>query len=198
MRLLAEQGTGDVLRAASIGTVGTCSAKNRTPLSRSTSKVSPSSGLNGFHVRSMHPYGPIAKPRTRANLHSCRRAVEAQQIWEVAEQTGFRSHPRQEMFAALDGSSSASKHRQVMLSNTTDRIPCKSKHKCCSLCFTQPQDLSSYCPWQRVHLSYWSSVCAAVSKCSVYSMISASRCSIVNGSMIHTGSDTRLVMSMPM
>ena len=33
----------------------TCSAKKRTPLSRSTSKVSPSSGLKGFHVRSMQP-----------------------------------------------------------------------------------------------------------------------------------------------
>ena len=51
-----------------LGLKHTCSAKKRTPLSRSISKVSPSSGLNGFHVRSMQPYGPIAKPRTQARL----------------------------------------------------------------------------------------------------------------------------------
>jgi hypothetical protein len=48
------------------------------------------------------------------------------------------------------------------------------------------------------HRSYWSSVPAAWSSWSVYSMISARRCRMVKGSMIHTGSVTSDVMSIPM
>ena len=44
---------------------------------------------------------------------------------------------------------------------------------------------------------YGSSVTAALSSESVYSMISAMFCSIVNGCMIQTGRMTRLVMSFP-
>ena len=45
----------------------TCSARKRTPFEgRSSSKVSPRMGLNGFHVRSLPPNGPMQKPATHA------------------------------------------------------------------------------------------------------------------------------------
>ena len=46
----------------------TCSARNRTPFSPSSSKVSPRMGLKGFQVRSFEPKGPRQKPAIHASL----------------------------------------------------------------------------------------------------------------------------------
>ena len=48
---------------------GTCSARNRTLCSLSSSKVSPRIGLNGFQVRSLPPKGPKQNAATQAILH---------------------------------------------------------------------------------------------------------------------------------
>lgn len=133
----------------------------------SSSNVSPRMGLNGFHVRSMQPYGPIAKPKTQASL------------WQHTEP-----------FSAC--------HR----SWNDDLLACQTPLCSAGTPCTRIQGASICC---RVlvmsagpHRSYWSSVPAARSSCSVYSMISARRCRMVKGSMIHTGSVTSDVMSIPM
>ncbi len=59
----------------------TCSARYRTPLPTSSSKVSPRIGLKGFHARSAAPKGETRYAATHANLHGDEREVDACAWW---------------------------------------------------------------------------------------------------------------------